>query len=202
MKPYLGRDVEVIDKGALDNIDENEIASLVAREEGAFITKLKSGRSITIAKNNTYSILLNQINTLNQLSAQSIILACTGSFPKFITKCPIIYPDKMLLNFVKSLDVSSIGVIFPLAEQEDHIKDKWKNVKYNMYFSPASPYHDITQVEKAALELKNKNVDMIIMDCMGYNEKQKKTISRYVNIPVILSRSIVSRVAGELVNNN
>ncbi|WP_037193644.1 AroM family protein, partial [Rhodococcus rhodochrous] len=54
------------------------------------------------------------------------------------------------------------------------------------------------EIEKAALSLKEHDVDLILLDCMGYTEEMKRTVKQITGKPVILSRTLVARVLGEL----
>lgn len=61
----------------------------------------------------------------------------------------------------------------------------------------SSPYEELN-IEDTAKELKAKGVDLLVLDCMGYTEQHKRRVKSATDLPVILSRSIVARVAAEM----
>lgn len=48
-----------------------------------------------------------------------------------------------------------------------------------------SPYGEIQHVMAAAKELSNKDVDIIVMDCIGYTVQMKDIVSKITGKPVI-----------------
>lgn len=203
MVPFFPKTVEVIEMGALDGLSESELESLQPQgNEDRLITRLANGGSVVVSEKLILGKLKEKIEELERLGASTIILACTGVFPEFQSNIPILFPDKVLFHVVKGiLPNGRLGVILPLEEQRDQIKQKWENQGFHMEYAVASPYHhDHISFQKAAEELGTKGVDCIIMDCMGYTQEMKQKVRQMSGEPVVLSRSIVARVAGELLN--
>ena len=50
----------------------------------------------------------------------------------------------------------------------------------------------------AANELKD-NVDVILLDCMGYTEQARDIVANTTGLPVILSNAIMAKLVAELV---
>ena len=46
--------------------------------------------------------------------------------------------------------------------------------------------------------MKTENVDVIVLDCIGYNKKMKQVTEEITGKPVVLSRTMTARVASEL----
>lgn len=63
----------------------------------------------------------------------------------------------------------------------------------------ASPYDDIQKIKQAAERISKNNIDIAIMDCMGYTIKMKNIVKDKINKPVVLARTITARVLGELI---
>ena len=62
----------------------------------------------------------------------------------------------------------------------------------------ASPYASIDAVQSAAQRLRNEQIKVIAMDCLGYNRRMKELVREITNKPVVLPRSILARVLSEL----
>jgi protein AroM len=66
----------------------------------------------------------------------------------------------------------------------------------------ASPYTGddrLVLARIAATELKAANCDLIWMTCIGMDEPMRSVVSEVTGKPVMLARTILGRVAGELV---
>ena len=61
-----------------------------------------------------------------------------------------------------------------------------------------NPYDANSAVESAAAEMVRKQADIIILDCMGYTRKMKSRMEELTGKPVILPRTLVARIVGEL----
>ena len=48
------------------------------------------------------------------------------------------------------------------------------------------------------MALKEMDVDLIVMDCIGYDMAMKKKVVEITTKPVVLARTIVARVVGEI----
>ncbi|WP_255226527.1 AroM family protein [Lutispora saccharofermentans] len=53
-----------------------------------------------------------------------------------------------------------------------------------------------------AIEKLNKynDIDVIMMDCIGYNQDMKSKVSMGTGKPVVLARTMIARVLGEMLN--
>ena len=66
------------------------------------------------------------------------------------------------------------------------------------YFDSASPYGLTEEVEKLGDRLAKKNLDLILLNCMGFTHKHKEIIKAKTGKPVIQSSAIVARALKEL----
>ncbi|TCP29595.1 AroM protein [Scopulibacillus darangshiensis] len=91
----------------------------------------------------------------------------------------------------------TLGVIVPLAEQIQWLKEKWQGFGLDVLYASASPYAS-DDFRDPAWELKMKGADIIVLDCMGYTVEHQAIVRNASGLPVILSRSLVAKVADEL----
>src|SRR5699024_5499162 len=122
---------------------------------------------------------------------------CTGDFPSLITKKPILYPDKILNHLVKAvMNEGKIGIIIPLEEQKETLIKKWTGFEVDA--EAATPY-EASDIRGAASKLKERGAELIVLDCIGYSEEHKIEAKKGSNLPVILPRTLLARVAMEYV---
>ncbi|MBU5266834.1 AroM family protein [Virgibacillus proomii] len=94
----------------------------------------------------------------------------------------------------------TLGLIIPLEEQRETLIEKWANCNLTLVPEVAPPYEK-SDVKGAAERLQQHGADLIVLDCMGYNEHHKKMAIVGSGLPVILPRTLTARVALEYVEN-
>ncbi|PJI09282.1 MULTISPECIES: AroM family protein [Clostridium] len=201
MKMVLGEEIEVIEIGALDGLSKEEINEFKP-EEGDYVlvSRLNDGTSASFAEKHIIPRLQNCIEYLEEAGAEIIVFICTGAFPNaFKSNKLLLYPQRLLYSLVPELAVNEkIGVFVPLEKQKRQSYDKWSESGKKIEVVSGSPYDNIEKLTKASIELKEKDVDVIVLDCIGYNLKMKNLIREITGKPVILPRTIVSRVVREM----
>ncbi len=202
--PILGNKIEILEIGALDGLTrENIEKEKPINGEKGLISILNDGSSVFFSEKFIIPRLQDCIEKLEKEGVELILFLCTGKFSyNFKSKLPLFFPYDILKNLVSLFTRnSSIGVIIPKAEQIESTKNKWKPLINNVEIIPGSPYGDIKEIELAASKLKDKNIDIIILDCMGYTLEIKKLVERISGKPVILSRTLSARVVSEILDN-
>lgn len=193
----LGEQVDIIEAGGLDRLKDNEL-HLVSPEasDTTYISKLRNGNSIKIAKSKLLPLLQDELDRLEEQTAVTIML-CTGDFPSIRATNPIIYPDKVLNATVQALkDSGTLGLIIPLEEQRESLFEKWTQPNLQLKAEVASPYEE-SDVLGAAGKLKEQGASVIVMDCMGYSEAHKAQAAKGSGLPILLPRTLVARIAAE-----
>lgn len=68
-----------------------------------------------------------------------------------------------------------------------------------MRVASGSPYEEEPEgLRVAARELGRYGVDYVVLDCMGYTQEMKELVTRETGAPAILARSVVARLAAEV----
>jgi len=197
IKPYLG-DVEIIECGALDGLTLEEIKELAPKEgEYVLVSRLRDGTQVRLSRDKIIKRLQECIRKLEN-EADIIGVLCTGEFPELTSRKPLVEPSLLLLKTVEALGVSKLGVIVPDPDQIEMTKRKWDGIAEDIKVQNVSPYlGGEEELVKAAQEL--GDCDIIVLDCIGYNLSAKKLVKKVAKKPVILPRTLMARVIGELV---
>jgi protein AroM len=201
MQEIFGNNVDILEAGALDGLTKEEIEKFKPEENDyVLVSRLNDGSHVKFGKSHIIPRLQNCINNLESLGAELIIVICTGYFGDVLTSnIPLIYPQKILYSLIPSFTVNGkLGVIVPEEEQTNQMGKKWKETGLQVWAAAGSPYKGMEDVKKAAEKLKDKNADIIVLDCIGYNKNMKQEVEKITGKPVILSRTMVARVASEL----
>jgi len=202
MTPVLPSNLDLRQLGALDGLTYREILGLAPGPDDYVLhTRLRDGTSVTIGREGVVSLVQACIDELEEEGANPILLLCTGEFPELRSQGLLIEPDRLMVNVVRGLGVRRLGVMVPLTSQIGELTEKWGDVDVAVTFAAASPYADEDEVTRAAGELRGRELDLVVMDCIGYTAAHKRTVSQATGRPVILSSSVVARIVGELLES-
>jgi protein AroM len=196
----FGAGVEIVERGGLDRLTEETMDAI--KPEGSdtvYISRLRNGQSVEIGKSKLLPLLQDELTKLEQ-DVEVVIMLCTGDFPTLVTTKPIIYPDKILVHTVQAIMTggSKLGLVVPLEKQRHSLAKKWEGVGLELVTAAASPYEE-SDIAGAAASLKEQGAELIVLDCMGYNETHKLEAKKGSGLPVILPRTLVARIAAEYV---
>lgn len=204
MLPYLGENVEVIQAGALDGLTYEEILEFKPeKDDYVLVSKLRDGRSVKFAERYILPRLQACIDKLEAEGADVILFICTGVFPDiFKSSKPILYPQKILHGVTPNLvDKGKLAVITPDKDQILQSQKKWSETGVDVVVVNGSPYAEEDELAVAIEELKKYDgLDVVVLDCIGYNQDMKNRIFEGIKVPVVLARTMVARVLGEILN--
>jgi protein AroM len=201
METWLGP-VRTIERGALDEMTPDGIATLhPTPDDYALITRLSDGSSATIAERHILPRIQSAIADLEAAGAEAVVLLCTGEFPPFDHERPLLTAQRLIVDGVRAIAGGSrVGVVCPLPEQERLTRDKWSDLSDELYVASGSPYdEDTDDLRRAARHLGEIGVDYVVLDCMGYTQKMKDLVRKEAGAPVLLARSVVARLAAEVI---
>lgn len=200
MRQLLGPAVEVLEAGALDGMTLEEVRAL-RPHEGDYIltTRLRDGTEVLVAKRHIVPRVQQRIAELEQHGAEVIGLLCTGAFPDVDSHKPFIKPQQLLYNLVRSMVFPGrIGILTPSPQQQVQTRSKWQELGLDVVVEAASPYGDSAELEPAGQGLRQANVSLVVMDCIGYSEAMKAYVKTLTGVPVILAHALMARVMQEL----
>ncbi|GAB4528485.1 MAG: AroM family protein [Anaerolineae bacterium] len=199
--PFLPGDVAVQQMGALDGLTRDQIQALAPGPDDYVLhTRLRDGSPVTIGREPIVSRVQACIDELEEAGANPILLLCTGQFPELRSQGLLVEPDHLLVHLVCGLKVRRLGVMVPLASQIGELTEKWAAIEADVSFAAASPYADQAEVAHAARMLGGMELDLVVMDCIGYTRLHKRAVSQATRRPVILASSAVGRVVGEMLD--
>jgi protein AroM len=201
MAAFFGEGVEVLERGALDGLTLEQVREY-APEAGMvhLCTCMRDGSEVVVAKEKLLPRIQEAIDDLNQEQVALILLLCVGEFPQFRSTCLVVEPQKIVDHCVEGLIGAShrLGIVIPIAEQEDWVRETFSKMAASITVTVASPYAVQNDLLTAAATLKKAACDLIVMYCMGFNRQLTRPIREITAKPVIVSSAIVARTIGEL----
>ena len=197
----LGNEYEVIEAGALDGLTLDEVKNVdIQPGDYILVSRMRDGTEVKFPKRFILPRLQKKITELEQFS-DLIVIMCTGKFPKFKSEGLVVTPQEILKGVVEgTLKEGRLGVVFPIAEQVSGTEESLNMKDLEVYADHMSPYDQETEVYSLAKRLKEKNLDLVFLNCFGFNSHVKKVISEETGVPVIQSNALIARVLKELVS--
>lgn len=199
--PLMGGQVELIQAGALDGLTREDIQAFSpGPEDYILISRLRDGSSVMFAERYILPRLQQCIDCLEMQGAELILFLCTGDFPGvFHSKVPLIFPCKVLNGLVPALaGRGKIAVVVPTPQQVAQSEKKWKQYVRESIIIPASPYGNQEELDAAARAVSKMDVDLVVMDCIGYHTGMKERFRKVSGKQVVLSRTLAVRAMMEL----
>jgi len=197
-------DVEVVQVGALDDLDLGTITSQLSPREGEilYITRLRDGLEVRVSKNKLIPLMQSKISYLDSIGVDIITILCSGEFPQFEAKTPVIYPDKVLKGIASSISyVGKVAVLIPNEKQVSYAYNKWDEYFRELEVIPISPYSSRTQdfIDIAKFINENK-IGLVIMDCIGYKLFHRNVLRNVArNSRIITTRGVLAKVLTEII---
>ena len=202
IKKLIPIGIEVIEKGALDGLSLKEVEKFEPDEDDVcFVTRMRDGTEVTIGRSHILPRLQERIYELDQEGVEVIALLCSGEQPRFQSESPLIRPVELQAGVLSSISIKNkLGVMVPLERQIGSCIETFQRLGFRTVAVAASPYkHDEKGIVEAAEELTGQ-IDLIFMNCMGYTLEMKRKVKEITGKPVILVRSLLARMLGELLS--
>ncbi len=199
MMMILGQEFEVLEAGALDDYTSRDVEGLPIREgEEILVTRMRDGREVKVTKSFIVPLIQKRISELEK-EVEIILLLCTGRFPEFKSKALIVTPSEIVKGAVNAaIRRGRLGVVYPAKEQTAHAYREWGREGLEVHADAASPYGSEGEIAALAERLAEKNLDLILLNCMGFGYKAKLLIRERTGRPVIQANTLVARVLKEI----
>lgn len=201
LKHYLPSDVEIIQAGVLDGLSSDEICNLEPSSETdgpILVSRLCCGNWVKMAENKILPLVQDRINQLVMQNVQLIVMLCTGHFPEdFDCTVPIIFPQKVLYGVVSAI-ANKVGIVSPDSSQVNETRKRWTEILPDVIVGSSNPYSGAKEIEKLGHLFAENNVELCVLDCIGYDLNMKKRMELASGLPVVLPRTLVARIVSEI----
>lgn len=200
MKSMLGKAVCWVEAGALDGLSMFQINDLLPRTgETLLVTRLKDGRLVKVAEERILSYMQAQLDRLDKAGCQVILLLCTGTFSQLHSRGLLLRMDALLMGAVNAVaEDRRLGILCPDSAQFDWMRQRWEALSPQVEMMALDVDATEEACQAAGRNLRARQVDLIVMDCMGYTHAMKEWVFGSAGLPVILARSLAVRILQEL----
>jgi protein AroM len=194
LRQVLGaRPIEV--RGALDGLSTDEVTELAPQSAGdTFHTRLADGADVMISKK-AVTIRLQEI--LIERENRPVLVACTGKFTGLPNYPNVLFPSTILEGVVDAVAPAecTLGVLVPLAEQVEPLSRQWHRPNREVVVAAVKPGEDPTE---AAAVLAGAEVDLVVLDCFGYETSLLNRVRATTGVPVLSAVRCTAHIASEM----
>jgi protein AroM len=195
--------VEALEAGVLDGLTAGEMAALDRGGDGLhMVTRLRDGGSVRLAYDEALPRMQQISDGLVARGAELIVILCGADWSAVQAPVPVINPGVLFPNVIRALAANSrLGVIRPSAGQVGATARQYtQEFGLDAVVTSAFPYDDaaVDAARTAARELAAQQVTMAWLTCVGMDEDMREAVRSELGCPVILARSVLARMIGEL----
>jgi len=205
VQAVLGDAAEVVERGALDGLTFDEVAALAPGEaDDLLVTLLADGTPVRLGKRAILERLQAQVKRLEEEDgARATLLMCTGYFPDFRHRRPLLQPQAALYGVVKGIAADDrIGAMPPVPDQVAMARREWRAMGVeDPVIVTADPYgpDPLRRIADAAREAREQGARVLFMDCFGYDLRMRDAAAAEFPGPIVLARSMAARLVAEIV---
>jgi protein AroM len=199
-----GTDVRAVERGALDGLDAAAVRALAPREQDdVLVTMLRDGTSVQVGKAAILDRLQDRIERLEGEDAvDATLLLCTGNFPPFRHRRPLLRPQAGLYGATRALaGTGRVASMIPVPTQRGQVRRDWRALGVeDPLLVCADPYgpDPETAVAGAASEARDAGAAALLLDCFGYSPAMRRSARDAFGAEVLLARTLAARIAVEL----
>jgi len=105
-----GPNLIFVERGALDGMDAATLADWSPQPgDRTLVSRMRDGREVTLARRCIADRMQQCISELEREDSRIIILLCTGEFDELESSKPLLHPDRVLRNVVRSVAGELLG---------------------------------------------------------------------------------------------
>lgn len=169
--------------------------------EEPLLTLLNDNQLAHVSRQKVERDLQSVIEMLDNQGYDVILLMSTASIKSMTARNSILLePQRIIPPLVASIvDGHQVGVIVPVEELMAVQAAKWQVLPQPPVYSLANPVHGTTQqLIDAGKDLLEQGADVIMLDCLGFNQRHRDVLQKSLDVPVLLSNVLIARLASEL----
>ena len=205
IREMLPSDIRVVERGNLNGLSAGEIAALAPEAgEVGIVARLRSGGETLLSQRKILPRMQRLVDELVQdEGAELVVILCGADWSAIQSPELVVNPGKLFPGVVAALAQGrKLGVIKPSAGQVATERARYARLGIEAVVTSASPYQGeerLALARAAAEELCEAGCELVWMTCIGMDEPMREVVARITGKPVLLARSVLGRVIGELV---
>jgi len=169
--------------------------------EEVLITLLNDNQLAELSRKKVERDLQSVVEVLDNQNYDVILFMSTAPISGLVARNAIlIEPQRIIPPLVSSIvDGHQMGVIVPIPELMKNQRIKWQTLQNKPCYALANPIHGTEdELIAAGKQLLSEGADVLMLDCLGFNQKHRDLLQKALDVPVLLSNVLVARLVSEL----
>ncbi|WP_163326481.1 AroM family protein [Klebsiella aerogenes] len=195
------REEQITHISLLGKMTREDVMEDYAVESGdqGLLTLLNDNQLVEVSRQKVERDLRCVIEMLDRQEYDVILLLSSEQLSGLATHNAILLePERIIPPLVASIvDGHQVGVIVPVEEVLPMQRQKWLTLENTPYYALANPMGDSDLLD-AGRGLVEQGADVLVLDCLGYHQHHRDVLQKALDVPVLLSNVLVSRLAAEL----
>ena len=165
------------------------------------LTLLSDHQFAHVSRQKVERSLQGIVEVLDNQGFDVILLMSTASIARLTArKSMLLEPLRIIPPLVASIvEGHQVGVLVPVTELLKAQTQKWQVLQTPPVYAVANPIHGSEQqLIDAGKELLEQGADVIMLDCLGFNQRHRDLLQKSLDVPVLLSNVLIARLASEL----
>jgi protein AroM len=207
MLAQLGREVDVIQCGAIDGLSLEEVLTLAPEgDEPWAVSRMRDGYEVRLAKRELVPRMQQRVAELEQQGVDLIVPLCASDWSALSVGVPFINPGRALMPIVHAMlrPGGTLGMISPTEAQAKLAEARQCDSPVPIVSTFAQPYVDdeqekVRQCETAGRLLAGAGVDLIYMGCMGHSREMRAVVRDASHRPTLTANGIIAGLIAQAV---
>ncbi|MDU2479827.1 MAG: AroM family protein [Klebsiella sp.] len=156
--------------------------------EQGLLTLLNDNQLVMVSRQKIERDIRSVIAMLDRQNYDVILLLSSEQLSGFTTHHAILLePQRIIPPLVASI-------------VDGHMqRQKWLSLEKSPYYALANPFTGSdSELLSAGKTLLEQGADVLVLDCLGYYQHHRDVLQKALDVPVLLSNVLVSRLAAEL----
>ncbi len=207
MIAQLGREVDVIQAGAIDGLTLDQVRKLAPQgDEPWAVSRMQDGYEVQLAKRELVPRMQQRINELEAQGVELIVPLCASDWSLLNCNVPFINPGKALMPIVHAMlrPRGTLGMISPTEAQAKLAEARASTSPAPIVSTFAQPYADdederLRQSETAGRLLREAGVDLIYMGCMGHTRAMRSVVREVSGKPTLTANGVIAGLISQAI---
>ena len=186
----------IIERGALDGISHADVAALApAPGEDLLVTRLRDGSEVRVSEARLRPRLQEAADHVCERGARIVAVLCTGSLHNLRYPVPLLFLAAVVRNVASvAAAAGRPAAVVPRDRQVEAARADWADAAASVRILTASPYGPLDALRQAGAALADWRPDLVVLDCLGFDQRMQHLVSESVQAPVILPRIVLAEV--------
>ncbi len=199
----LPPEIQLAEFGVLDGMTPRQVREELGYTGGELlVTRMgRQKEQVRLSGGKVMVRMQDCIRRAQRDGADVLLLACTGVFPDYEHRVPLLRPDACQREQTAALAAGRpVGVLIPNESQRDQIAGWWSFAGVGEpLVAVAEPFSgNAEEAVRAAQALKVAGACVLCMDCFGYTLLQQQAAAKATGLPTVLPRQVLAEQAMSL----